>query len=80
MPDERSHLKNRCTSYIARYPKLTRPFTLLHIILARRLILSSEEAIGVFAEPLREFGHFVTEFADGLVVHVRLGDEFGERD
>ena len=74
-------LENRFTSYIdTSYSKLIRPLTLLHIILARRLILSSEEAIGVLAKPLRQFGHLVTEFADGLVVHVRLGDEFGERD
>lgn len=60
--------------------KLIRPLTLLHIILARGLILSREETIRIFSQPLGEFRHFVTEFADGLVVHVRLGDELGERD
>lgn len=59
---------------------LVRPLTLLHILLARSLILSSEKAIRVLAEPLRKFSHLIAEFADGLVVHVRLGDEFGEGD
>lgn len=62
------------------YPKLIRPLAFLHILLARSLVLSSEEAVRVLAEPLREFGHLITEFADGLVVHVRLRDEFGEGD
>ena len=60
--------------------KLIRPLTLLHILLTRRLVLSSEKAVRVLAEPLCEFGHFIAEFADGLVVHVRLGDEFGKGD
>ena len=78
----RSYLNNlEDTSYIeTTRDYLIRPFTLLHILLARRLILSREETIRVFAEPLREFGHLVTELADGLMVHVSLGDEFGKGD
>ena len=57
---------------------LIRSLTLLHILLARGLIFRRKETIGVFPKPLCEFRHFVTKFAHGLVVHVRLGDEFGE--
>ena len=57
---------------------LIRSLTLLHILLVRGLILCCEKAIGIFGQPLCEFRHFVTEFRDGLVVHVRLGDKFGE--
>ena len=52
----------------------------LDIILAGRFVGGLEEAGGVFAEPLGQLVEFFSEAVDGLLVHVRLGDEFGEGD
>ena len=53
---------------------------LLNVILAGRFVGSLEEAGGVFAEPLGQLVEFFAEAVDGLLVHVCLGDEFGEGD
>ena len=53
---------------------------LLDVILAGGFVGSFEEAGGVFAEPLGDLVEFFAEAVDGLLVHVCLGDEFGEGD
>lgn len=53
---------------------------LLDVVLARSLVWSSEEARRVLAEPLGQLVEFFAEAVDGLLVHVCLGDEFGEGD
>lgn len=53
---------------------------LLDVILAGGFVRRFEEAGGVFAEPLGQLVEFFAEAVDGLLVHVRLGDEFGQGD
>lgn len=50
----------------------------LDVILAGGLVRSFEEASRIFAEPLGQLMEFFAETIDGLLVHVCLGDEFGE--
>lgn len=51
---------------------------LLDVILACVLVRGFEEAGGIFSKPLGQFVKFFAEAVDGLLVHVCLGDEFGE--
>lgn len=51
---------------------------LFHILLAGRLVLADEVLGGVAAEPAGELDELLAEPVDGLLVHVGLGDQFGE--
>ena len=51
---------------------------LIDISLALRLVVGGEVVLGVLPEPLGHLGEFLAQAVDGLLVHVRLGDEFGE--
>ena len=52
----------------------------LDILRRRSFILDGEEPPGVLAQPGGDLCEFLAQAVDGLVVHVCLGDEFGERD
>ena len=53
---------------------------LFDVILACGFVRGFEEACGIFAKPLGQLVKFFAETVDGLLVHVCLGDEFGEGD
>ena len=53
---------------------------LFDVILTGGFVGSFEEACGIFAKPLGQLVEFFAETVDGLLVHVGLGDEFGEGD
>lgn len=56
------------------------PPRLIDILLTLALVIGNEVVLRMFAQPLGHFGEFLAETADGLGVHVCLGDEFGEGD
>jgi hypothetical protein len=52
----------------------------LNVVCHRSDIGRVEVVVGVLREPQREPGHLLAELADGLGVHVGLGDELGHFD
>lgn len=53
---------------------------ILDILRRRTLVLIDEEALMIATDPLVEQRHLFFHLADGLGVHVCLGDPFGHVD